>query len=87
MAAGVSQVSASRLVRQLEAEGFLDKYADQLELAGGKSLAASVRFRMPKFNRGAFQLQLVYNGMTDAGENQDLVLGGYHGDPINFEIE
>jgi DNA-binding MarR family transcriptional regulator len=32
MAAGVSQVSASRLVRQLEAEGFLDKYADQLEL-------------------------------------------------------
>src|SRR5580693_455698 len=32
MSAGVSQVSASRLVRQLEAEGFLDKYADQLEL-------------------------------------------------------
>jgi DNA-binding MarR family transcriptional regulator/Holliday junction resolvase len=32
MAAGVSQVSASRLVRQLEAEGFLDRYADQLEL-------------------------------------------------------
>jgi DNA-binding MarR family transcriptional regulator len=32
LAAGVSQVSASRLVRQLEAEGFLDRYADQLEL-------------------------------------------------------
>jgi DNA-binding MarR family transcriptional regulator len=32
VAAGVSQVSASRLVRQLEAEGFLDGYADQLEL-------------------------------------------------------
>ena len=32
MAAGVSQVSASRLVRQLEAEGFLDRYADQFEL-------------------------------------------------------
>jgi DNA-binding MarR family transcriptional regulator len=33
LAAGVSQISASRLVRQLEAEGFLDRYADQLELA------------------------------------------------------
>jgi DNA-binding MarR family transcriptional regulator len=33
LAADVSQVSASRLVRQLEAEGFLDKYANQLELA------------------------------------------------------
>jgi DNA-binding MarR family transcriptional regulator len=32
LAANVSQVSASRLVRQLEAEGFLDRYADQLEL-------------------------------------------------------
>jgi len=32
LAAGVSQVSASRLVRQLGAEGFLDQYADQLEL-------------------------------------------------------
>lgn len=32
LAAGVSQVSASRLVRQLEAEGFLDRYADQLQL-------------------------------------------------------
>jgi len=32
LAAGVSQVSASRLVRQLEAEGFLDRYADQFEL-------------------------------------------------------
>ncbi|MBZ5684077.1 MAG: hypothetical protein LAP86_03510 [Acidobacteriia bacterium] len=32
LAAGVSQVSASRLVRQLEAEGFLDRYADQIEL-------------------------------------------------------
>jgi DNA-binding MarR family transcriptional regulator len=32
LAAGVSPVSASRLVRQLEAEGFLDRYADQLEL-------------------------------------------------------
>jgi DNA-binding MarR family transcriptional regulator len=32
LAAGVSQVSASRLVRQLEAEGFLDRYEDQLEL-------------------------------------------------------
>src|SRR5260370_746203 len=32
LAAGVSQVSASRLVRQLEAEGFLDRYADELEL-------------------------------------------------------
>jgi DNA-binding MarR family transcriptional regulator len=32
LAAGVSQVSASRLVRQLEAEGFLDRYRDQLEL-------------------------------------------------------
>ena len=32
IAAGVSQVSASRLVRQLGAEGFLDRYADQLEL-------------------------------------------------------
>jgi DNA-binding MarR family transcriptional regulator len=32
LAAGVSQISASRLVRQLEAEGFLDRYADQLEL-------------------------------------------------------
>jgi DNA-binding MarR family transcriptional regulator len=32
LAAGVSQVSASRLVRQLEAEGFLDRYADQLKL-------------------------------------------------------
>jgi DNA-binding MarR family transcriptional regulator/Holliday junction resolvase len=32
VAAGVSQVSASRLVRQLEAEGFLDRYADQLQL-------------------------------------------------------
>jgi Holliday junction resolvase/DNA-binding MarR family transcriptional regulator len=32
LAAGVSQVSASRLVRQLGAEGFLDEYADQLEL-------------------------------------------------------
>jgi len=32
LAAGVSQVSASRLVRQLEAEGFLNSYADQLEL-------------------------------------------------------
>jgi Holliday junction resolvase/DNA-binding MarR family transcriptional regulator len=32
LAAGVSQVSASRLVRQLAAEGFLDRYADQLEL-------------------------------------------------------
>jgi len=32
LAAGVSQVSASRLVRQLEAEGFLDRYADHLEL-------------------------------------------------------
>jgi hypothetical protein len=32
LAAGVSQVSASRLVRQLEAEGFLVKYADQLKL-------------------------------------------------------
>jgi DNA-binding MarR family transcriptional regulator/Holliday junction resolvase len=32
IAAGVSQISASRLVRQLEAEGFLDRYADQLEL-------------------------------------------------------
>jgi DNA-binding MarR family transcriptional regulator len=32
LAADVSQVSASRLVRQLEAEGFLDRYADQLEL-------------------------------------------------------
>lgn len=31
-AAGVSQVSASRLVRQLEAEGFLDSYRDRLEL-------------------------------------------------------
>ncbi len=33
LAAGVSQISASRLVRQLEAEGFLDRYADQLQLA------------------------------------------------------
>jgi DNA-binding MarR family transcriptional regulator/Holliday junction resolvase len=32
LAAGVSQVSASRLVRQLEAEGFLDRYRDHLEL-------------------------------------------------------
>src|SRR5260370_1614991 len=32
MAAGVSQVSASRLVRQLVAERFLDKSAVQLEL-------------------------------------------------------
>ena len=32
LAAGVSQISASRLVRQLEAEGFLDRYADQLQL-------------------------------------------------------
>lgn len=32
IAAGISQVSASRLVRQLGAEGFLDQYADQLEL-------------------------------------------------------
>jgi len=32
LAAGVSHVSASRLVRQLEAEGFLDRYAKQLEL-------------------------------------------------------
>ena len=32
LAAGVSQVSASRLVRQLEAEGFVDRFADQLEL-------------------------------------------------------
>jgi DNA-binding MarR family transcriptional regulator len=32
LAAGVSQVSASRLVRQLEAEGFLNRYSDQLEL-------------------------------------------------------
>lgn len=31
-AAGVSQVSASRLVRQLEAEGFLNRYSDHLEL-------------------------------------------------------
>jgi DNA-binding MarR family transcriptional regulator len=31
-AAGVSQVSASRLVRQLEAEGFVDRHAGQLEL-------------------------------------------------------
>jgi len=38
MAAGVSQVSASRLVRQLEAEGFLDKYADQLELVRVQNL-------------------------------------------------
>jgi Holliday junction resolvase/DNA-binding MarR family transcriptional regulator len=32
LAASVSQVSASRLVRALEAEGFLDRYADQLQL-------------------------------------------------------
>jgi DNA-binding MarR family transcriptional regulator/Holliday junction resolvase len=32
LAAGVSQVSASRLLRQLDAEGFLERYADQLEL-------------------------------------------------------
>jgi hypothetical protein len=32
LAAGVSQVSPSRLVRQLEAGGFLDRFADQLEL-------------------------------------------------------
>src|SRR5215469_2650172 len=32
LAAGVSQVSASRLVRQLESEGFIDRYAEQLEL-------------------------------------------------------
>jgi DNA-binding MarR family transcriptional regulator len=32
LAARVSQVSASRLVRQLEAEGFLDRYADRVEL-------------------------------------------------------
>lgn len=32
LAAGVSQVSASRLVRQLEAEGFLERYADHIEL-------------------------------------------------------
>lgn len=32
LAAGVSQVSASRLVRQLEAEGFLNRDRDQLEL-------------------------------------------------------
>jgi DNA-binding MarR family transcriptional regulator len=32
LAAGVSQISASRLVRQLEAEGFLDRHADELEL-------------------------------------------------------
>jgi hypothetical protein len=31
-AAGVSQVSPSRLVRQLEAGGFVDRFADQLEL-------------------------------------------------------
>jgi hypothetical protein len=33
LAAGVSQVSASRLVRQLEAESFLDQHAGQLKLA------------------------------------------------------
>jgi hypothetical protein len=60
---------------------------DQLELAAGKSLAASVHFRMPKLDRGAFQLQLVYNGMAEAGGNKELVLGGYHGDPIDFQIE
>lgn len=60
---------------------------DQLELAAGKSLTASVHFRMPKLDRGAFQLQLVYNGMAEAGGNKDLVLGGYHGDPIDFQIE
>jgi hypothetical protein len=32
LAAGVSQVSPSRLVRQVEAGGFLDCFADQLEL-------------------------------------------------------
>jgi hypothetical protein len=32
LAAGVSQISPSRLVRQVEAGGFLDCFADQLEL-------------------------------------------------------
>jgi DNA-binding MarR family transcriptional regulator len=32
LAADVSQVSASRLVRQLDAEGFLNQYRDRLEL-------------------------------------------------------
>ncbi len=38
LAAGVSQVSASRLVRQLEGEGFLDSYRDQLELVRVRDL-------------------------------------------------
>jgi hypothetical protein len=62
LAAGVSQVSASRLVRQLEAEGFLDRYADQFELVSEPG-AADVNWvystapeGITAFTRGALAL-------------------------------
>ena len=60
---------------------------EQLELGAGQSLVAAVHYQLPNFNPAAYQLQLVYNAMAGAGASHELILGGYHAEPSNFQVE
>jgi len=70
----------------LEQRRALRSDARQLELRSGERVSASLSFTFPKCDPGLYQLQLVYNSSGRPGVQEDLVTGGYHGDPISFEV-
>jgi hypothetical protein len=59
---------------------------DYLSLIPGERLSSTVSFRFPKYKAGRYELQLVYNSMGILGKPNDLIFGGYHGDPFGFTV-
>jgi hypothetical protein len=57
-----------------------------IEFAAKDELISFISLPFPKCLPGRYLLQLVYNSTGDLFKDNDLVFGGFHGDPIAIEV-